>query len=628
MTSEIQPRQTQPWQTQPWQIADLSLAELLKKGKAVERGHCNAELRLGILGDCATQHYSQCLAAALKLRGIWPEIHEAEFDSIQQETVDGGSPLFRHRPKAVVLFNCVQKLEERYAQSTQHDGFVQQVLDEMLEVWDRLLAGGVETILQHNFCLPMFRPFGNFSVASRHSLLDMVMRLNAALTERAQANGAIRIVDTESQAAFLGKRQWLDERLWCQAKQALSPRFLPPLAKSVSDVIAERMGRSVKCIILDLDNTLWGGVLGDVGFDGIEIGEVSNIGLVYQRFQNTLLQLRQRGVILAISSKNDESNVRRVLAEHPDMVLRESDFVKISANFNDKAGNIREIQAALNISLDSMVFIDDSAFERDFVRTALPELQVPEMPEDPADFLAALTMWNLFEVGSSSAEDGARTAFYQANVTRQVLQEKAGDLPAYLRALGMVADIRPFDGFTAPRAHQLFQRSNQFNLTTIRYSEAELKTIAQDPDCDTLTLRLQDRLGDNGIVAAVVARAAGEALRVDSWIMSCRVLGRRVEEATLDVLARLAQNRGCKRLIGEYRPTTKNAMVAELYAGLGFAHECEEGGAKFFRLEISSYRRRDDLPIEIRFHEIQGRQDDEPRTDREPSPIDFQGGPG
>jgi FkbH-like protein len=613
---------------QPWQIADLSLADLLKKGRSVARDHCNAELRLGILGDCATQHYSQCVAAALKLRGIWPEIYEAEFDSIQQETVDRDGPLFRHRPQAVILFNCVQKLEERYALSNQHDGFVQQVLEEMLEVWNRLIAAGVETILQHNFCLPMFRPFGNFSVASGHSLVDMATRINAVLTEHALANGAVRIVDTEGQAAFLGKRQWLDERLWCHAKQALSPRFLPPLAKSVSDIIAERIGRSVKCIILDLDNTLWGGILGDVGYDGIEIGEISSIGLVYQRFQNALLQLKQRGVILAICSKNDEANVRRVLADHPDMVLRESDFVWISANFGDKANNIREIQAALNISLDSMVFIDDSAFERDFVRTVLPELQVPEMPDDPADFLAALTMWNLFEVGSSSAEDGARTALYQANVTRQALQEQAADLPAYLRALDMVADIRPFDGFTTPRAYQLFQRSNQFNLTTIRYSEAELKAIAQAPDCDTFTLRLHDRLGDNGIVGAVIARAQGEELRVDSWVMSCRVLGRRVEEATLSILAGLARARGCRRLVGEYRATEKNAMVASLYADLGFSPEREEGGAKFFGLELSSYGRPDELPIELRFHEMQGRPDDEPRSNRAPSSGNLQGSPG
>jgi len=613
---------------QAWQIADLSLAELLKKGKAVERDRCNAELRLGILGDCATQHYTQCLAAALKLRGIWPDIHEAEFDSIQQETLDRDGPLFRHAPKAVVLFNCVQKLEERHALSKEPDGFVQHVLDEMQDVWDRLLAGGVETILQHNFCLPMFRPFGNFTVASRHSLLDMVAHINGALAERALANGAVRIVDTEGQAAFFGKKQWLDERLWCQAKQALSPRFLPPLAKSVSDIIAERTGRSVKCVILDLDNTLWGGVLGDVGYDGIEIGEVTNIGMVFQRFQNALLQLKRRGVILAICSKNDEANVRRVLAEHPDMVLRESDFVKVSANFSDKVGNIREIRAALNISLESMVFIDDSAFERDFVRTALPELQVPEMPEDPADFVTALTAWNLFETGNSSAEDASRTAFYQANARRQALEEKAADLPAYLRALEMEADIRPFDGFTTPRASQLFQRSNQFNLTTIRYSEAELTAIAADPDCDTFTLRLQDRLGDNGIVAAVIARAAGEALHVDSWIMSCRVLGRRVEQATLDVLARLARSRGCKRLVGEYRPTAKNAMVAGLYADLGFVPEREEDGANFFVLDLSGYRRPAEIPIDIHFHEMQGPQDGEPRTNREPGSSDFQGSPG
>jgi FkbH-like protein len=613
---------------QSWQIADLSLSELLKKGRSVARDQCSAELRLGILGDCATQHYSQCVAAALKLRGIWPEIYEAEFDSIQQETLDRGGGLFQHAPQAVVLFNCVQKLEEQFARAAEPDGFVERVLDETSQVWNRLLAGGVVTILQHNFCVPMFRPFGNLSIVTRHSLVDMVTRINAELAARAQALGAVRIVDTEGQAAFFGKRQWLDERLWCQAKQALSPRFLPPLAKSVSDILAERQGRSVKCVILDLDNTLWGGILGDVGYDGIELGEVSDIGQVYHRFQNALLQLKQRGVILAICSKNDETNVRRVLAEHPDMVLRETDFAKICANFSDKASNIREIQQALNISLDSMVFIDDSAFERDFVRTALPEIQVPDVPEDPADLLSALAMWSLFEVGSYSPEDSARTAFYQADANRQALRDQAIDLPAYLRALNMVAEIRPFDGFTTPRAAQLLQRSNQFNLTTIRYSEAELKAIAESADCDTFTLRLHDRLGDNGIVVAVITRARGEELLVDSWVMSCRVLGRRVEEATLEILAGLAQARGCSRLVGEYRATAKNAMVASLYADLGFVRERREGDTEFFGLELSEYRRPDELPIELRFHEMQGRPDGEPRSNREPSPGDLQRSPG
>ena len=523
---------------QPWQIADLTLADLLKKGRSVAQDDCKAGLRLGILGDCATQHYTQCLAAALKLRGIWPEIYEAEFDSIQHETARSGRAAVSaraDRPSSCSI--AFKSSKSNLPALAEHDGFVERVLDEMSQVWDRLLAGGVATILQHNFCVPMFRPFGNLSIVSRHSLVDMVTRINAELAVRAQALGAVRIVDTEGQAAFFGKRQWLDERLWCQAKQALSPRFLPPLAKSVSDILAERQGRSVKCVILDLDNTLWGGILGDVGYEGIEVGEVSDIGQVYHRFQNALLQLKQRGVILAICSKNDEANVRRVLADHPDMVLREADFAKICANFGDKVSAIREIQQALNISLDSMVFIDDSAFERDFVRTALPELQVPDLPEDPADFIAALAMWNLFEVGSYSPEDSERTAFYQADANRQALREQAIDLPAYLRALNMAADIQPFDGFTRPRADQLLQRSNQFNLTTIRYSEAELKAIAEAPDCDTFTLRLHDRLGDNGIVVAVIARAQGEELRVDSWVMSCRVLGRRVEEATLEILA-------------------------------------------------------------------------------------------
>jgi FkbH-like protein len=319
-----------------------------------------------------------------------------------------------------------------------------------------------------------------------------------------------------------------------------------------------------------------------------------------------MLLLKKRGIILAICSKNDESNVKWVLSEHPDMVLKDDDFVKICANFNDKVTNIRDIQAALDISFDSIVFIDDSAFEREFVRTALRDLQVPEMPEDPADFLSALAMWNLFEVGSFSPEDRARTMFYHANIKRQELQANAIDLPAYLRALNMVANIRAFDGFTMPRASQLLQRSNQFNLTTIRYSELELKAIAQNPDYEAFTLRLEDRLGDNGIVVVVISRLRGKTLHVESWVMSCRVLGRRVEEATLDVLARLARARGCTRLAGEYRPSAKNAMVAGLYPSLGFVRDNDDGAAAFYNLDLTGYRGRDDLPIKIDFHMPQG----------------------
>ena len=239
----------------------------------------------------------------------------------------------------------------------------------------------------------------------------------------ANETGAVRIVDTESQAAFFGKKDWLDERLWCDAKQALSPKFLPPLAKSVTDVICERIGVSVKCVILDLDNTLWGGILGDAGFDGIEIGEVSSIGITYHRFQLALLGLKNRGLVLAVSSKNDQRNVLRVLTDHPDMVLRASDFIVVRANYDDKVANIKAIQKALNISMDSIVFLDDSPFERDFVRSSIMDLQVPDLPDDPAEFIAKLALWNLFEVGSFSMEDQNRTEFYQMNTRREELQK-------------------------------------------------------------------------------------------------------------------------------------------------------------------------------------------------------------
>jgi FkbH-like protein len=586
---------------QPWKISELSLADLINRGKVVNRDACGTVLRLAVLGDCATQHYTNCLSATLKLRGIWPEIYEAEYDSIRQETINRDGPLYAHAPKVIIFFNCLQKLEEQFKKSKDPQKFTSNTIDEITKNWNYALAGGAEIILQHNFCIPIFRAFGNFSVACEQSFVQIVSRLNEELARSARENGAVRIVDTDGQAAFFGKREWLDERFWCQAKQALSPRFLPPLVKSVSDVLAEQMGRSIKCVILDLDNTLWGGILADVGYEGIEIGDVSSLGLAFQRFQSALLQLKDRGVILAICSKNDEENVDRAFSEHPDMVLRTSDFVKIVANFEDKVTNIRAIQAALDISLDSMVFFDDSAFERDYVRTSLPELQVPDLPEDPADFLTAIAGWNLFETGGLSPEDRKRTEFYQANVQRQEQQAQSSDLPAYLRSLKMVADIRPFDRFTLPRALQLFQRSNQFNLTTIRYTEAELLSVAKNSEYDTFTVRLHDRLGDNGIIAAVITHRVGSDLHVDSWVMSCRVLGRRVEELTLDVVIEIARRRGCTRVIGEYHPTQKNKLVSELYTKLSFTLDRDEQNKKLFRLDIDDYSRPADLPIVAKY---------------------------
>lgn len=580
---------------QPWQIGDLPLAKLLAAGRRVERGNQKA-VRVAVLGDAATQHYCMALSAAFKLRGWWPEIYEAEYDTIRQEVLDPASGLYAHNPQFVIIFATAQALVHRHHSETDKSQLADIVGDEWQQIRDEIKARTSATVVQHNLVVPLDRPFGNNSVAFPGTLAGTVTKLNAMLAEAAERKELL-LVDTEFRAAYHGKRNWLDERLWCQAKQALSPAFLPDLAKAVSDVILAQQGEITKCLVLDLDNTLWGGILADEGPHGLEMGQ-TELGLAYLRFQLSLLQLKERGLVLAVCSKNNETDVLEVLDNHPDMVLRRSDFAAIVANFGDKVSNLMEIKERLNIGYDSMVFLDDTPFERDIVRTALPQVQVPELPEDPANFVSELARWNLFEGQAATAEDLARNDFYQANEARRQIRSSFAGLDDYINNLEMKAELSPLDSYVLPRAFQLVQRSNQFNLTTIRYSEDDLKEIAADGESRAFSVRLSDRLGDNGIIAFVIVKKRGTDALVDTWIMSCRVLGRRVEDLTVQAIVDRAAELGCDRVIGRYVPTSKNGMVAKLYPDQGFELVRDEGGELTFALDLKAFKTKS-IPIVV-----------------------------
>jgi len=580
---------------QPWEIVDLPLHRLLAAGRKIEKSSCQSRVRLAVLGDAATQHYCQALEAVLKLRGVWPQTYEAEFDMIRQEVLDAGSGLYRSEPQFVLLFMTVQGLQSRYVACRDKSNFATEVVTDLKQLWEAFRTKSSAILIQHNFAIPFDLPYGNQTILQPQTFTSAVLRINAGLAEAARERG-IRIVDTEFQSALYGKRVWFDERLWCQARQALSPSFLPPLAKSVSDTLLAEVGNMVKCVVVDLDNTMWGGVLGDDGLDGIEIGQ-TEVGLVFLRFQQALAELKARGILLAIQSKNRRESVLDALDNHPDMVLRSKDFVEIVANYDDKVSGILAIQKALNLGLDNFVFLDDSAFERGMVREALPDIVVPELPDDPAAVLGELARWGLFEGRAATKEDLVRLELYQANKARDELKASYGGVDDYLAGLNMEAEIRGLDSYTLPRVLQLVQRSNQFNLTTIRYGETELEAIARDPDNAILTVRLADRFGDNGIVAVLILRKRGLDLLVDTWIMSCRVLARRVEELSLDLIVNRARDLGCARVLGKYAATAKNGLVADLYPRLGFELLKEEGSEKLFGLALEKYSA---LPIPIR----------------------------
>jgi FkbH-like protein len=586
---------------QPWELVDLPLHRLIALGRRIGRDQCHQSLRFAVLGDAATQHYCQALAAVLKLRGWWPQFHDAEFDTIRQEILDPASALYRSDPEFVVLFMTTQALLHRFARNAEKSAFADSVVDEIIGLWTRLKSLSSAVILQHNFVVPLNRPYGNHTASQPESFVGAVMRINARLLSAAAVHG-VKIIDTEFQASYHGKRHWLDERLWCQAKQALSPAFIPSLTKNVSDAMLLERGVGLKCVIVDLDNTLWGGILAEDGADLIEIGQ-TEIGLAFQRFQLALLELKSRGVLLAICSKNDRANVMDVLENHPDMILRQSDFAACVANFGDKASNIHAIREKLNLGLDSFVFLDDTAFERALVRSAFPAIQVPELSTDPANFVGDLARWNLFEARAATSEDLARLAYYQADDQRQTIREKYQGLDDFVAALEMEAHVQPLDNFTLPRALQLVQRSNQFNLTTIRHSEADLRRFAVDDAVEPFCIRLSDRLGDNGVIATVIVRKVGGDAVVDTWIMSCRVLGRRVEDLTVQLIVERARMLGCLRVVGRYTPTAKNGIVENLYTQHGFSDAGKDGPTRLYALDVDQYRPQK-LPIAIHQPEL------------------------
>jgi FkbH-like protein len=353
----------------------------------------------------------------------------------------------------------------------------------------------------------------------------------------------------------------------------LSLEVLPEVARKTVDIIAATDGKFKKCLVVDLDNTLWGGVIGDDGMENIQIGGLG-IGKAFTEFQYWIKKLKERGIIIAVCSKNTESIAKEPFEKHPDMILRLDDIAVFMANWETKVDNIRQIQSILNIGFDSMVFLDDNPFERGIVRENIAGITVPELPEDPADYLEFLYQQNLFETISFSGEDAERTKQYQVEAQRTMLQKSFTNEDDFLKSLNMVSLVEPFNKFNAPRVAQLSQRSNQFNLRTIRYTEADIESFANSPDFFPLTFTLEDKFGDNGLISVILLRTQDEdSLFVDTWLMSCRVLKRGMENFVLNEIVNVAKQNNFATIIGEYIPTAKNAMVKDHYKNLGFARK-------------------------------------------------------
>lgn len=521
-------------------------------------------LRVSILSSLSAQHFISVLKLFLYAERTVPEFYLGSFDGITIEGGDPTAPVWSSAPDVLILLPAIDDIKSwprMFAGRDEIEAWVCSCAQRYLDVWRRaveLLPGC--RVYHCLFAPPIERPLGNLERAYPFSRTNCLAALNGHLLDHRAPN--VTLVDMEALSGWVGRRQWLDEAAYFTSKQPFSLREMPLLAGNLSRLIMAARGAVRKCLVVDLDNTLWGGVIGDDGVEGIRLDPNDGVGEAYLAFQRYLLALKDRGVLLAVCSKNDSALARSAFERHPDILLRLDDFAAFIANWDDKHINLRRVAEQLNIGTNALVFFDDNPAERALVRQFEPDVLVIDVPEDPALYVRALDTSFAFEWPELTAEDLGRADSYVQNRKREELEQQYGSYDDFLNSLEMRISIEPTDSSSLTRVCQLVNKTNQFNLRTRRYGEDDLIRLLGSPDYQLLHVRLRDRFTNFGIVASIVVRFMDEFAFIENWVMSCRVFKRGVEDATFNAIVNAARLRGARWLVAEYRPTEKNVYVA------------------------------------------------------------------
>jgi FkbH-like protein len=570
-------------------LSTLPPEDLLIKRRGLRRRLSAAPdlrpIRIAILGGSTTQEVADLLDLYLLESGFLPTFHQSDYGRYEADAVHTPESLIAFAPDLVYLHTSVRDIQSFPPLDATEPilaNHIQTELARYQQIWISLTERIGCTILQNNFEPPQTTLLGNLDATLPGGPTRFVNELNLAFAHA--ATGKLHIHDIATIAARIGLDHWFDPQRWFRSKIHTTPTGSNALAQSLAAVIRAVYGRSRKVLVLDLDNTLWGGVIGDDGPDHIVLGRETPLAEAFTAFQQYCLALRNRGVLLAVCSKNDEETARQGFA-HPDSILKLNDIARFQANWLPKPDNIAAIARELNLGPDSFVFVDDNPAERALVAAQIPGIAVPDIGTDPADYPHILDGARFFEPVALSQEDLTRAALYQQNSRRTSASTTFADYGQYLDSLEMSAEIAPFKSLYLDRIAQLTNKTNQFNLTTRRYTLAEIECAAADPNVITLYGKLTDRFGDNGLVSVILARKQGTELDIDLWLMSCRVLKRTMEHAMLDALVAHARNLGVTRLRGTYIPTAKNGMVADLYPTLGF----QQAEGNTYTLDLTEY---------------------------------------
>jgi FkbH-like protein len=563
----------------------LDLNQLTRLAKAIDQARSGGQrldpltpFRLAVLSNSTIDLIIPAMVASAARHGIVLEIIQPSYGQAAQEVLTPDSKVNSSKPDAVLLaldyraLPLKLSLGDAEASSTN----VQGVIGYLQALRNGIKANSNAVCIFQTFAPPVETLFGSLDRALKGTLRSLIDGVNRELAEYVSGSGDV-LLDVAGVAETVGLADWHNTQLWNLAKLPFSDELIPLYADHVARTVAAIRGKSAKVLILDLDNMVWGGVIGDDGLEGIQIAQGDARGEAHLAVQRLALELRQRGIVLAVSSKNSDEAAREPFEKHPEMLLKLDHIAVFQANWNDKATNIQAIAEELSLGLDAMVFLDDSPVERGLVRKLLPQVAVLELPEEPAYYARTLAAGGYFEAVAFAGEDLKRAGFYQDNARRATLQKQVGGVDAYLASLDMIITFQPFDATGRARIVQLINKSNQYNLTTRRYTDPEVSEAENDPEVFTLQVRLADIFGDNGMISVVICRPAQAGVwEIDTWLMSCRVLGRKVEHMVLREILEHARAAGIRKLAGTYRPTDRNKLVVDHYARLGFTKVGED----------------------------------------------------
>jgi len=542
--------------------------------------------KIAILSGSTIGEIKPILELFLLHHGIQPDFYEGEYARYYENAVFDDGSLRAFAPDIIYVHTTVQNLSGLPCPADSDVEAEEKLAAEVLRwqsFWDACCSMGA-IVIQNNFEFPNVRVMGSFEAVDRRGAVRFVRRMNEALARYAEAHRGFLVNDINYLAAELGLDHWFSPTMWYAYQYALDLSAVPALCASIANIIKSLYGKNKKSIACDLDNTLWGGVIGDDGVQGIQLGEESPSGRAFTALQRYLKLVSQTGVLLNVNSKN-EAEIAKSGFSRPESVLHEEDFICFTANWQPKDENLAQMASQLNLLPESFVFLDDNPAEREIVRRRFPQTAVPELTE-PEHYVHTLARSGYFEVTSLSADDKKRSEMYRENAQRAQAQAAFSDYSDYLRSLEMKAVIAPFDTAHAARITQLMNKTNQFNLTTRRYTDAEVSACMSDGNTLTLYASLADRFGDNGIVSALIGRVQDGILTIEEWVMSCRVFKRDLELAVFDALIAYCRTHNITSIEGDYLPTAKNAYVRTLYPTLGFSQTAESEEGTHYRFDI------------------------------------------